>query len=354
MRVIAWPMVRSYALCELTIEVRTTELSAEKEVAELLAAFPVASLSTTPERPDLTLSVAWTDVVAPSPFPPVSSYQCFGVTLFTEGDNCSVADDHALFKLNRRTGIGQFLLLPSFSDQGLLKKHNIFLLGLMQGLLGYGCFDLHAAGLVKEGVGYLLVGEPASGKSSAALSLACQGWGYLSDDALLLKRNSNGVEAFGFRRKFCIDPRLGEHFPAIAEQLECAVSVDQPKRFVDLEKLYPGQLHESVVPGVLIFTRIVAAPESQLLALDQTTALVRLLHQSASLSFNRHSAAQHLAVLRQLVSQTVSYELCAGRDLYEAPDKIVQILEGIESPSVMGGVTRLNTDSQTAMQQRPV
>src|SRR5215207_6256123 len=60
-----------------------------------------------------------------------------------------------------------------------------------------GLFELHAAGVVEpeSGGGYLVVGPSGSGKSTLATQLASVGWGYLSDDALLLRGGDESVEA---------------------------------------------------------------------------------------------------------------------------------------------------------------
>jgi hypothetical protein len=38
----------------------------------------------------------------------------------------------------------------------------------------------------------------------------------------------------------------------------------------------------------------------------------------------------HLEVLRQLLQQTTAYELRAGRDLYEAPRRLMRLLREVE------------------------
>ena len=348
----AGPARRYFLLCGFTIEVRMEDAKVDEVITELLAAFPVTPLSEKPLCAELRLSVAWAATVPSLPSPPASRLKCFGVTLFEYGHSCYICDGRSLFEFDRLAGIGRISLHPTFANQGLLQQHNFFLLGLMQGLLKQGFFDLHAAGVVNEDVGYLLVGEPASGKSTAALSLTCQGWGYLSDDALLLRRCTRGIEAFGFRRKFYVDPVLWRQWPVIAEHLEDSVSRGQSKLFIDLEKIYPQQFHESIKPGVLVFLRIVDEAQSRLLPLDQTSALVRLLAQSASLAFNRYTATEHLAVLRGLVNQTMSFGLCAGRDLYHEPARIAPLLARIETPSAIDSLTTCEAERQTATQRR--
>ena len=66
--------------------------------------------------------------------------------------------------------------------------------------------------------------------------------------------------------------------------------------------------------------------ESNLFTLDGTSALTKLMKQSASLFLNRRDPQSHLETLKGLVQQSDSYQLLAGRDLYEEPWKITDML----------------------------
>lgn len=46
--------------------------------------------------------------------------------------------------------------------------------------------QLHAAGMVRDGVGVILAGGPGSGKSTLAAALLARGWRYCSDDLILI------------------------------------------------------------------------------------------------------------------------------------------------------------------------
>ena len=104
----------------------------------------------------------------------------------------------------------------------------------------------------------------------------------------------------------------------------------ETKRFLDLELVYPDRFWPNFVPNVLIYTSIVSQPKSRLMPIDETSSLIRLMKQSASLFFNRQTVKVHLEVLKQLVYQTDSYQLLAGRDLHEAPERISEIVSGLQ------------------------
>jgi hypothetical protein len=81
---------------------------------------------------------------------------------------------------------------------------------------------------------------------------------------------------------------------------------------------------------VLLFPRIVPQPYSTLHPLDQPSAMKNLLTQSGPQLFDRGTMAQRLDVLKQLVQQSVAYELRASLDLYRNPIGLVNLLAEVE------------------------
>lgn len=95
---------------------------------------------------------------------------------------------------------GDALLAPAFFHQPPLLRHQFWAFGVLKLLRALGLYGLHAAGLVARiGCGLLLVGDSGYGKSTLTIGLVRQGWGYLSDDAVLLRRVSEEIEAVALR-----------------------------------------------------------------------------------------------------------------------------------------------------------
>jgi hypothetical protein len=177
----------------------------------------------------------------------------------------------------------------------------------------------------RTGEGLLLIGRPGSGKSTLALGLIRQGWGYLSDDAILLCRQVEGVEALACRQPFYLDADaaafaalpLGEAEPDTAGGW---------KRRVEIRAAYPGQSVARCLPRVLLFTSIIRHPRSMIRPIDPHRALRHLLAESAPQLFDRRTMPRHFDVLARLVQQTATYELQAGRDLYHHSAKLTELL----------------------------
>ncbi|MGQ3685928.1 MAG: hypothetical protein ACUBOA_13120 [Candidatus Loosdrechtia sp.] len=318
--------VNFYSLYGLTIEVRWEGKGIKDEIDLLFSPFPFTMLSCLNNTSDITLHFAATDIPPNIPYPKSEPISFYGLSIYEMGDAFYITDGLSTFQARPQAGIGSITLYCSFKKNHPVSKYNLFLVGIFH-LFPYQYFyHLHAAGLMKDGAGYLFIGESGSGKSSVSLGLVRQGWHYLSDDVLLLRLSVDGVEALSFRKRFYVDPALINHYPKITPYLKKTYDGEDTKQLLDLEPLYPDRFCPNCLPRVLIFTRIVSQSESKLIPIDQTSALIKLMKQSATLFFNRKIIKEHAEVLKRLLYQTQSYQLFLGTDVWEKPEKISEVL----------------------------
>lgn len=316
-----------YSLYGLTVGVQWEGRGMEDEIEQFFSSFPFTQIDNGGRSARIELKFVTTDAALHIPYAASKPLNGYDSSIYEADGHVYLTDGLSIFQLQPQAGTGLVTLHRSFKEKPPLSKYNFFLVGLIQLLAPLGIYDLHAAGLIRDGISYLFLGESGSGKSTTALSLVRQGWHYISDDALLLRSSSDGVEALSFRKKFFIDPILTRRYPEIAPYLEeSSTNGGCAKRFLNLESVYPDRFRSSCIPKVLIYTRIVSQPESLLVPIDQTSAFIRLMRQSASLFFKRQEVNVHLDALKWLVCQADSYELLAGRDLYERPEKISDFL----------------------------
>ncbi len=321
--------VHFYSLYGLTFKVRWEGKGIKEEIEQLLSPYSFTKLDSVNSSFHFDLQFTTSETPANIPHTASEPPSCYDVSIIEKGESVYLTDGSSMFQVLSQAGVGFVTLHHSFKEKSHLSKYNFFIIGLIYILSYRGIFDLHAAGLVREGAGYLLLGDPGSGKSTITLSLVSQGWQYISDDALLLKSSAGRVEVLTFRKKFYLDTVLVNHYPEIAPYLGRSTYGDSNKRFLDVDLVYPDRFCPGGFPKVLIFTRIVPQLESKLVPVDQTSALMKLTKQSASIFFNRRTAQVHFEMLKQLVYQTDSYQLLAGRDLYEEPEKISEVLSGV-------------------------
>jgi hypothetical protein len=91
----------------------------------------------------------------------------------------------------------------------------------------------------------------------------------------------------------------------------------EARRRVRLEETPFGkQQVPRCIPEVLLCSRIVPEPYSELVPIDHREALKRLLEAGGPQLFDRRTMTPHLQALTALLRQCSSYELRAGRDIY--------------------------------------
>jgi hypothetical protein len=170
----------------------------------------------------------------------------------------------------------------------------------------FGVFDLHSAGVVVPDTehGVLIVGPSGSGKSTLTLELAKSGWGYLSDDELLLSVAGEIVEARGFRSFF-----------AIAAAATAAGSL---KTCFEPASVFAAAPVSQTVPRFVLFTSVSGAPETHVSELSQAETMKRLLRACPWATYDTAVAGPHLQLLSQLARQARGFALKAGADLLAA------------------------------------
>jgi len=318
--------VRCYSLHGLNLRVQCEDKALVDESALLSNFLPVDRSERSDTHLHISIKFSSSEKPAPVPRESIKPYTVNEISIFDTKKAVDITDGYSSFRIEPWSEIGMVSIHPSFKEKALASKYNFFLIGLAYLFSYQGLFDLHGAALDNHEIGYLFLGESNSGKSSIALSLVHQGWHYASDDSLLLMYNGNNAEVLSFRKNFYIDPEVASKYPELDSHFSSENDTDGCKRFLDLDQMYPNQFQASIVPKILIFSKITPDKKSALQPLTKGRALSNLLKQSISIFFNRQVVDEHLNVLKRLVLQTDCYQLLAGRDLYNEPGEILKFL----------------------------
>lgn len=222
----------------------------------------------------------------------------------------------AWLRLEPHKNRGEGALPKSFWQLSPYDQREFFLLSLLMLLRPHGLYGLHANGLSLGAAGLLLVGPSGSGKTTLTLSLLEQGWQFLSDDAVLLKDvgEAEPVQAYAFRRGFSFTAQTERFFDT---GHAAAMYRAQDKRVLDAERLYPEQFTPRLTPRLIVFPEISEQPESELVGVPQSEALIELLEQTAGSMIVRARAARQLELLKRLVQRSPCYRLRSGKDVLE-------------------------------------
>jgi len=170
----------------------------------------------------------------------------------------------------------------------------------------FGVFELHSAGVVipQSHDAVLIVGPSGSGKSTLTLQLAKAGWGYLSDDELLLSIAGEEVEARGFRSFFALAAAT-------------AGGSSQSKTCFEPASVFAAPAVSQAVPRFVFFTSVSGTNETRVSELSQAETMTRLLRACPWATYDTAVAAPHLQLLSRLARQAKGFELQAGTDILE-------------------------------------
>lgn len=211
-----------------------------------------------------------------------------------------------------------------------LALNNVILYAVQAALRRAGLYQFHAAAVIapdRPG-GILLVGDSGSGKSTLTATLVSNGWGFVSDDNLLLRNTSSGVVAWALRRYFTFDEStlsacrlrlfetaIGGRVPGDAEKI----------RFY-ARRAFPESFVESVLPDAILFPEVGGERKSRIEPLKQGAALARLIRQCPWATCDAAAAPDHLKALANLIKQTSSYSFFAGADIFEDPQSVPKLI----------------------------
>ena len=315
-----------YALNDVVLEFNSE--GPPGEIDRLLEELSWAAISNSGCKPSLYLSVQSNSGQFSIPPTCREALRTDEFCGFELDDNFFLTDGSSVFHLRPHAGKACALIAPSFSDKPPMAQANFWCFGLLKLLRPLGFYSLHAAGLVaKDGEDVLLVGPSGSGKSTLAIGLLRSGWSYLSDDAVLLRHGSTGIEALACRRSFYIDAVRSADYSDFCLGDEEPDSNGRRRRNVGINETYPEQYIARSLPRVVIFPKITGNSLSMLKPIDRVQALRLLLAQSAPQLFDRSTMSAHLELLKSLLQQTELFELNAGTDLYLQPEKLIDLLK---------------------------
>lgn len=175
----------------------------------------------------------------------------------------------------------------------------------------------HAAAVVApDGGAWLLVGDTHAGKTTTTVNLLGAGWGYVSDDHVVLSRGGGeggGIGVEGWPRRFHLDQGWEAGTPG------------QPRAEVDPRERWPGRWRRTAPLAGLLFPRVEAEEPTRLVRGEGGGALAALLRQSPWLLADRGAAPGVLALLRE-AAERPAYELRLGLDTYRDPARLVGVL----------------------------
>jgi hypothetical protein len=188
-------------------------------------------------------------------------------------------------------------------------------------------YEFHSAGVVppSNDKAALIAGPSGSGKSTLTMQLAACGWNYLSDDTLLLDKNSHGVEVYALRKFFAL---TAETMAAL--QLSPVTTSRTPgsKERVTPQDLFPARQITLAQPGAIFFPKLTQKRKTELLKLSSAEAMTRLLRLCPWAGYDKPTAGKHLGILGDLARECIAFDFLAGTDVLESRDLAARLCLG--------------------------
>jgi hypothetical protein len=323
--------VTSYRWHELSLVVHADEPAGAGELAQTLQELSWECDDTYGLAPALSIYVHQQTAKRHLPETASRMFQAEGFWGFECGGDCYLTDGLSQWHLQLRQGRGEAWLGPDFLQKPAPLRRRFWAFGVLKLLRPLGLFSLHAAAVVStDDRGMLIVGAPGSGKSTLALGLLRRGWSYLTDDAVLLRQQSDAVEALACRQDAYVKTEDATRYGDLPWGEVVPDSVGGCKQRLCPRAAYPGQIVSRYIPQVVLVAHISTGLQTLLRPLDRVQCLRQLLAQSGPQLFDRPTMGAQLEVLARLLQQADIYELQAGRDLYDEPLLLQDLLSEVK------------------------
>lgn len=198
--------------------------------------------------------------------------------------------------------------------------HVLLAVAFAVALRSHGLFHVHAATLVAPGGAVVLVpGSGGAGKTTLALALAARGFTACGDDLCFLTRRGGAPAVVPVPRPFHVAEGTARAFPALAPLL--GAPVPSGKRELDPRRALPGPRPGALpLPSGLLFPSVAAAARTEVRRRSPEEAFDGLLESSALAVVDAMAgAAEHLALLGELVRGARALDVALGADLLADP-----------------------------------
>jgi hypothetical protein len=211
-----------------------------------------------------------------------------------------------------------------------LALNNVILYAVQAALRRAGMYQFHAGCVLApdQADGILLVGDSGCGKSTLTATLVRSGWQFVSDDNLLLRDTPGGVVAWALRRYFTFDESTLNACGLLKfdHAIRGRVPGDREKFRFFARDAFPESFVESCMPRIILFPRTADETRSRIEPLKPVNVLMRLIRQCPWATCDTAAAPNHLKALSRLTTQSKSYSLVAGRDVFESPAAIAELI----------------------------
>lgn len=211
-----------------------------------------------------------------------------------------------------------------------LMEHLVLQMLLLELLRGQGLFWLHAGCVARDGKAVVFAGHTGSGKTTACLNLAINGFDFLAEDRCFVRAAGGRVAVLGYPRDTAVTPESLALLPALRERVGAATFSARKLR-LPAAALFPNVSAATAAPCLVLFPRVTGEARTSFRRLPPQQALCRLLPNSL-LASQPGVSARHFEALASLVRSARTYDLELGRDVAALPQLIADLMDAGDAP----------------------
>lgn len=254
---------------------------------------------------------------------PVSLKRTREVKGFYNKERLVLSDNSSSLKIDYRSSKALFNLDDSILKYPKLFTHTLLPLALVELLKKSGFYYLHAACADIGGKGVLFTGTPGAGKTSACYSVLKSGAGWVSDDAVLVKRVSGKVYAYSFIKEFSIHCGQKALFPDLKR------IKGKKKQDINKRGLLFSPFKKRSLPKLIVNIDRTPSNNSDLSEMRASNLIGIMIAENELLIADKENTEKMIDILTLLCRQAACMRL-GGRDLILKPEafshRIVQFL----------------------------
>ena len=210
-------------------------------------------------------------------------------------------------------------------------RRYVFLIALGQMMSHFGFVPLHAAAVTApqhDEVGALILGASGSGKTTLSIGCACEGFGFLADDLVLLRQGERSLYVHSITQEVSLRSNSLGLWDALAF-LRAYPADARDKRYCSIEDIRAGAARRQAPVRLVIFPSLSDDSTSQVIPLSKAAVLQELIELGISTVHHpQYSMKSMFALLSQLAEQAAGYRLILARGASDGPQLARSLLAG--------------------------
>lgn len=206
-----------------------------------------------------------------------------------DGKKLWLTDRKSVVEVDYKQNLASFKMDKTTLRSTKLFSHTLLPLVLIELLKKHGFYYVHAACADIKGRGIIITGGPGTGKTTACYALVRNKANWISDDAVLIKKQGKAIHAYSFIKEFGIMTGRHSLFPELKR-----INPDISQK-IDISNRIKARFKPKTIPKIMALTDSMAKKSSDIIG--------RIIKENEFLFLHGKYAGQVLQDLKMLCEQ---------------------------------------------------